>query len=125
MVTLEYPDQMEMRKNRLLKLKESGQKCEVCGQGAYCVHHIDGSRANHAMDNLAVLCAACHAILHNGGVRTRKPHRNKYYKEYGMTMTTMCAKYRRPRDLLYDLHKKGKLKRAIKMWEGLVPEADL
>lgn len=60
----EYPRPGQMKRNRLEKLKEANGKCEVCGEEAKYVHHLDESKDNHKMDNLAALCMRCHSILH-------------------------------------------------------------
>jgi predicted HNH restriction endonuclease len=48
-------------------------KCEHCGtiapekrpEGKYWViHHIDGNQINNRLENLAFLCARCHARIH-------------------------------------------------------------
>ncbi len=84
----EYENHCEMKKVRLLKLKEAGGKCEVCSEVAAKVHHIDGSKTNHNMENLAVLCNKCHGIMHTG----RPFKTSKYIREYGMTIQEIADK---------------------------------
>ncbi|MDD5220864.1 MAG: HNH endonuclease signature motif containing protein [Candidatus Bipolaricaulis sp.] len=61
----EYPNHYRMKLARLEKLKMSGGLCEVCGQPAREIHHIDESKGNHSIENLAILCKKCHVILHS------------------------------------------------------------
>jgi 5-methylcytosine-specific restriction endonuclease McrA len=50
------------QKLRLLKLR-TDPLCEVCGKLATQVHHRDGNVYNLADENLASLCASCHARI--------------------------------------------------------------
>lgn len=49
-------------------LKERGASCSICGYNAYedalQIHHKDMDRTHNEASNLIVLCANCHAILH-------------------------------------------------------------
>ncbi len=105
----EYPNHADMKRNRLIRLKEADGKCEVCGDEAYCVHHIDGSRDNHAIDNLVVLCKKCHGILHSARINS-KTQTSKYIRLYGMTMKQIAEKYGASSYYYYHLHREGKLK---------------
>lgn len=56
-------------------IKEYGCSCQLCGFSnplAIVVHHIDMDRKNNELENLIVLCANCHLIVHNGNY-TEKP----------------------------------------------------
>ena len=55
-------------KNRLLKEGIKSNKCEICGltdwmneSVAIELHHIDGDRTNHRLDNLEMICPNCHS----------------------------------------------------------------
>ena len=102
--TSEYPNHSQMKRNRLEKLKQAHNKCEVCGGEAFCIHHIDESVDNHDLDNLAILCRKCHSILHAGRQNT-----SKYTREYGMTLHEMTDKFGGSPGVYYHLHKKGTL----------------
>ena len=104
-----YPNHHKMKQNRLIKLKEANSKCEVCGEGAYCVHHVDGSVDNHALENLAVICKKCHGILH----ADRIPRTSKYIRKYGMTLKQMAQKYGGSSCFYYMLEKDNKLQKFL------------
>ncbi len=108
----EYPNHHIMKRNRLIKLKKSKSKCEVCGETAYCIHHLDGSKDNHALENLAVICKKCHGILHsdrtNAGRKT-----SKYIRKYGMTSVGMAAKYGGSPSAYTRLDKLGQLQKFL------------
>jgi len=71
----EYPNQREMMRIKILKIKENNGKCEACSEHADYIHHIDKSKSNHTPENLMLICRSCHAILHRGDrseIRTTK-----------------------------------------------------
>ena len=108
----EYPDHATMKRNRLIKLREAKNQCEVCGAEAYCVHHLDESKDNHSLDNLAVVCFKCHGILHAGRDQVRKAN-TKYSRLYGMTLKEMVAKYGGSIPTYTKLHKQNELKKFL------------
>ena len=61
----DYPNHAEFKRTRIEVLKRSKGKCEICGEPAKLVHHIDGKKDNHNIDNLIALCWLCHEPLHN------------------------------------------------------------
>lgn len=66
-----YPMSHIMKLNRLSKLQATKARCEICGKRADQIHHKDGSRDNHSMYNLIILCGKCHAMI-DGNCRGRK-----------------------------------------------------
>jgi hypothetical protein len=50
------------------KLKETNNTCSKCGNYANVVHHKDGKRYDHSLDNLVPLCVSCHTKLHKNGL---------------------------------------------------------
>lgn len=121
----EYPNHVEMKRNRLLKLAESKNKCEICGEDAFCVHHLDGSFDNHSLDNLVVLCHRCHLVLHNDRFERNhslKQKTSKYIREYGLTLEGMAAKYGGSATRYFYLHRIGELHRFIEKQEKKIPE---
>jgi hypothetical protein len=64
----EYPDHSILKSNRLYVLRESDDKCFLCGSIAKVTHHLDLSKDNHSRDNLLPLCFSCHQHIHHGNV---------------------------------------------------------
>ncbi len=61
-----YTKTGELVKARKEKLEAVNWRCEICGRTAQHIHHKDGSKSNHAKDNLMALCPTCHYSLHRG-----------------------------------------------------------
>ena len=109
----EYPNHGEMKRNRLIKLREAEGRCEVCGEEAFCVHHLDESKDNHDLDNLAVVCKKCHQVLHNENLPGMTRRTTKYIRLYGMSLREMTDKFGgTPTRYLY-FHKQGLLKQYL------------
>lgn len=68
----EYPSHSELKKNRLIVLREANYICQVCGGKATQTHHKDKSKTNHAKENLLPVCCKCNASFHRD-VIGRKP----------------------------------------------------
>lgn len=83
-----YPNHCLMKKNRLLKIEQTNNKCEICGKKGFQIHHKDNSKNNHSLDNLLFLCRRCHFTFHRG----RKNKTSKYVRLYGMTCEDICKK---------------------------------
>lgn len=64
-----YPDYQTFKlKNRLFDEGYKERKCERCGLSEWNglpipleLHHKDGNRINHKLENLEILCLNCHA----------------------------------------------------------------
>lgn len=64
-----YPQYQTFKlKNRILKEHIKDHKCECCGLSEWMnkpihleLHHKDGDRTNHLLNNLELLCPNCHA----------------------------------------------------------------
>ena len=59
----------EGRDYRTLAFKHYPAECSVCrysNKEALEVHHIDKDRNNNSIENLQILCANCHTLLHKG-----------------------------------------------------------
>jgi len=59
-------------------LHRDGHKCRLCGteritKGWLVIHHIDGSKNNHDLDNLITLCKSCHMRVHRNGLEVSIP----------------------------------------------------
>jgi hypothetical protein len=59
-----YPKHYTFKKNRLIRLDMVNGKCEMCGVNAQHVHHVDGNKGNHNVNNLMAVCCKCHAKFH-------------------------------------------------------------
>lgn len=81
-----YPNHSEFKRMRLEKLQQVEGKCEECGQEATEVHHLDGSKDNHALENLKALCHKCHLGIY---------HKDRKYKPTlapGITLKTLSER---------------------------------
>lgn len=78
----DYPNHRTMRKIRLVKIGMVNNQCEECGSSLPSsklqAHHLDGSKDNHALDNIKILCHKCHMSIYHSGAR----HPYKGNKEY-------------------------------------------
>jgi hypothetical protein len=65
----DYTNHYDMKKARLLKLEQVGAKCEECGKRKpkekLMVHHLDGSKDNHDLDNFKLVCHKCHISVYH------------------------------------------------------------
>lgn len=68
-LTGKHPDyQTSKLKRRLIAEGVKENRCEICGINSWNgkelhleLHHIDGNRNNHSLDNLMLLCPNCHS----------------------------------------------------------------
>lgn len=100
-----YPNHYRMKKNRILKLQQTRGKCEVCGERGFQIHHKDGDKGNHKIENLLLLCRKCHMIIHQG-----RQNQSKFIKLYGISVGEMVKKYGGTDARFYAMHRKKKLK---------------
>jgi hypothetical protein len=68
----EYKNHSLFKRQRLARLKQESCKCEHCGKKANYVHHLDGSKDNHELSNLRVVCAKCHRGIYHSGPRGKR-----------------------------------------------------
>lgn len=59
-------------RNRLIRERVKAHQCEKCGNTEWMgqpipleLHHKDGDRTNHRLENLELLCPNCHAATDN------------------------------------------------------------
>lgn len=65
------------RKWKQLAWKRANNRCEICQSDTpRDTHHIDFRKDNHALENLQVLCRACHKRLHAEHLRALKQSRD-------------------------------------------------
>ena len=102
----DYPNHGVMRRNRLIKLQQAKGRCEIpdCGKKAYKIHHIDGSKDNHSLDNLIVLCQNHHSMIDSHPAKT-----SKFIRLYGATAANLAVKLNLSKNTCYELHKIGRL----------------
>ena len=67
----EYPNHSKMKKARLLVLESANWICADCGGKATEIHHIDGSKDNHAIENLSPTCHRCNMLHHRNAIGRR------------------------------------------------------
>ena len=65
-IKIVYKDSATWLWQRELAMEAANNKCEDCGEEAKHVHHLDGKRDNHELDNLKALCIKCHRGYHKG-----------------------------------------------------------
>lgn len=106
--TSEYKDHCILKKRRLIILKKADNKCEICGMRARCVHHKDGDKSNHSLDNLQPLCHTCH-----GKERWGSSSRSKFRRLYGLTLEGLSIKYGKSTCFLSHAHESGRLNEFI------------
>ena len=109
----EYPNHWQFKKARIESLKKTGGKCGVCGNTADVVHHIDGSKTNHEIDNLVPLCDSCHWAAHaeefriiNGKpMKTKRPSTTSVFRRiYGHTVDELASIVGRSHSFVFNLH---------------------
>jgi len=87
----DYPNHAEFKRARIEVLKKSKGKCEICGEPAKIVHHVDGEKSNHDINNLIALCWGCHEPLHcNNNGKSVKGRPTKYGSIYGMPLRELA-----------------------------------
>jgi len=136
----EYPNHYKMKIARIEKFKLSKGLCEICKKKADVIHHIDGTKTNHELNNLIILCSACHGVVHTS-CNTTKTKRYLLYKngdwhrksinwkkEYGIKWVDMKNNlnnnYSIPSHRIVKMHKKNKLRSFLKK-HNLIPMRDV
>jgi len=57
---------------RKIAFGKKEKKCQECGydnEYALEVHHVDKNRKNNSMENLYILCANCHTLVHKQKIK--------------------------------------------------------
>ena len=103
----EYPNHYLMKKNRLIILMNN-PKCEVCGKTATCIHHRNGDKSDHRLENLMPSCHRCNARIRFG------PNNTKYSRLYGLRLHEMTKKFGHSPTFYHQLHYQGKLSDYLK-----------
>ena len=82
----QYPNHALLKKRRIQVLMRANGVCEICGERARTVHHIDNSKSNHDLSNLLALCHPCHKTIHEEFGKST----SKYIRKYGFTLADMA-----------------------------------
>ena len=108
---MNYPNIDEFCITRQKKLLQAKGRCQECRSvvSRLEAHHIDGTRDNHASENIIILCVKCHRSKH-GGPR----YSTKYTRLYGYTIKELSAKFGVSTNTIYELHAHGELSEFIK-----------
>jgi hypothetical protein len=101
----EYPNHYLMKQNRLIKLQQTKAKCEICGERGVQIHHKDGSKNNHNLKNLILLCHYCHTTI-DLKTGSGNGHTTKYIRKYGMTLKEMAQKLHTCETTIWKWHQK-------------------
>jgi len=105
-----YAEPYKAKRVRLDKMKETKCKCEVCGEDARIMHHIDGDHNNHEKQNLASLCSHCHSVVHN----REYGRTSKLKRKYGYSIGEIVDRLAISKDKVYYLERQGVLKAALR-----------
>lgn len=104
----EYPDHYLFKKVRKTKLDSTDYKCELCGEEAKHVHHINKNKSDHRIENLMSICVPCHSKIH--AIDKRKPKGTSRYKRvYGHTITELSKMFNLNIAAIHNLHYENKL----------------
>ncbi|HPV97911.1 MAG TPA: HNH endonuclease signature motif containing protein [Spirochaetota bacterium] len=102
----DYKNHYTMKKNRLLKIKQTGGLCEMCGAPGLHIHHKDYFRDNHSIENLIFLCQKCHDDKHRG-----RFNKSKFTMIYGMNLRQLSIKMNKSISTVRYMHNIGLLKK--------------
>ena len=86
----EYPNHILLKQRRLDVLCEAKGRCAVCKEMAQVVHHVDGDKSNHDIQNLVALCNPCHRAVHKDEWGEAQCGTSKYIRKYGMTQAQLA-----------------------------------
>jgi hypothetical protein len=82
-----YHRQKYLVKQRFLVLQRARGLCEICGNKAFYIHHLDADKSNHELTNLVAVCTSCHGVIHsNRPIMKRNVKTSKYIRIYGMSL---------------------------------------
>jgi IS30 family transposase len=86
--TSQYPNHAEFKRKRKEILQQQ-DKCVFCGGKAEQIHHLDGSKDNHSLENLVPVCTKCHLQLHSK-IRNGQKGKTKYKNIYGFNLDELA-----------------------------------
>ncbi len=117
--SFQYPNHPEMKRQRIKAFTRTKGRCEICGETARHIHHIDEDKSNHILDNLLVVCTNCHGAIHSGENSShRGPHgTSKYKRLYGYSIKEMATIIGCSTAWIYSRMKTGKADEVIALVE--------
>jgi hypothetical protein len=110
-----YPNHYTMKALRKIKVRETGGRCELCGAEGRHLHHKDGSKDKHSLENFTFLCIKCHSKQHLG-----RRNASQYKRVYGISAAELADRFHVSVDAIRWWHKKGVLQGIIS--SGKAPE---
>ena len=113
---LGYPNHYEMKQNRLKVLLRAKGLCEICGRKGKHIHHKDGGRLDHSLENLIFVCLTCHHLIHQG----RKNHTSRFIRLYGYNLREISERLNCTISSVSNLHRKNKLKEVLTNLEKVI-----
>lgn len=82
----QYKNHSILKKIRLEALERDEHKCKFCNKKATEIHHKDGTKENHDINNLISMCHKCHINQFHLGSNS------KYKRTYGMSLQEVSTK---------------------------------
>jgi hypothetical protein len=108
--TSQYLNHYEMKKIRKEVLKEENYTCFMCGYPTKQIHHLDGTKSNHARSNLRACCNSCN-------LRLTPKHRSKYRRAYGKNLQELSSQLRIGIPKIIAKHRDGTLRELLHLDE--------
>ena len=59
-----YPNYKKLKYNRLIIMERVNYLCQVCKDLGEQIHHKNGGKINHNLNNLVWVCLKCHRLIH-------------------------------------------------------------
>jgi len=98
-----YKNYHIMKKSRIVLLKRTKGRCELCDNRGKHIHHLDNSGTNHNLENLILVCSKCHSFLHANFDKDGRQIKinTKHSRTYGMNLREIGEKFKVSRQTIY------------------------